>query len=138
MTLALIDPRSYKVLSTLPNNNSLARIYTRIQIYGEAPYQAAKAQKWKPFAKEITRISGGKPLHFELDMDMQSEDGDPLENFEEPNEGHVKPLYDYIAGELGSLLASESIDVEFKNELTLLAEPSGSEDNFAESDSDIY
>ena len=100
-----------KVLSTVPKYNWLARIYIRIQVCGKAPYKAARLQKWNAFAKEIARISGGKPLRFELDMDIQSGEYSPAE-------GPMRALYNHVKQGLKPLGAVDGVNVVFQNELT--------------------
>ncbi|KAJ3519800.1 hypothetical protein NMY22_g13035 [Coprinellus aureogranulatus] len=130
-----------KVLSTIPKANSLSRIYIRVQVFGEPPYNAAKSQKWNALAKEVARISPGKPLRFELDMDIQSEEGDPLDDENSPDENQMKELYDHIEKEMKALRTVEGVEVEFKNELTDMGPEVEDDDDFVDdidSDSDIY
>jgi hypothetical protein len=102
------------VLSTMPNSNSLARIHISIPVYENPPFNAAKSQKWDALAREIVRIYSGKPLRFELHMDIQ---------LDEPEDGYlnhdvldaasqVKELRSYIQKEMKALRTAEGIEVD--------------------------
>ena len=118
------------VLGTIPKKNNLSLLCIHIQVHGEAPYKTAKLQGWNAFAKEVARISGGKPMRFELDMDISTEEG----MFMGLAKGPKKKLYDHIEKELGPLEGVEGFEFEFKNELAIPENPTDSQNLIINSD----
>lgn len=129
-----------EVLSTIPKTNSMARIYIRVQLFGKPPFQklfkAGKSQKWKALAEEVARIASGKTLRFELDMDIQNQEGDPLGHDQEPIPlARLRELYGHIGKEMRTMNTIEGIDFNFENDLQL---EEGYSNMDRGSDSDIY
>lgn len=130
------------VLGTIPKANSLTRIYLRIQVHGKPPFrrvfEAAKSQKWSALAKQIARVSSGKPLRFELDTDIQNEEGDFLDERDPPDAGQVKDMYDHIEKEIGALRTTKGIHFTFENELNRIFDDDSEDDSHTDdSDSDF-
>ncbi|KAJ3520152.1 hypothetical protein NMY22_g12876 [Coprinellus aureogranulatus] len=129
-----------RVLSTIPAVNHLSSIGLRMWVYGKPPFEQVfkdtESQKWRALGEEIIRISSGKPLRFVLDIEIQNEEGDPLDYHDPIDECRLQRLYGHIEKEFQQLRTMEGIKVDFFNELARRPEDESDGETEAASDSD--
>jgi hypothetical protein len=62
------------VLGTIPVSNKVTNLWFDFEIFGRRPFRGCLDQDWVGIFSEIIRISDGKPLELEIQMEVTTED----------------------------------------------------------------
>ncbi|KAH6901259.1 hypothetical protein BKA70DRAFT_1197116 [Coprinopsis sp. MPI-PUGE-AT-0042] len=118
------DPKHTKVvddmrimLSRLPAGNCLDTLEYRLQVFGGLTFAAGMSQNWQGLAKEIVRVSAGRPFRFLFEMDNRAELEDPDDWFCYDDSPELRNLYSHVNHEMRDVKAHENIEWIFQMRL---------------------
>ncbi|KAH6901255.1 hypothetical protein BKA70DRAFT_1568612 [Coprinopsis sp. MPI-PUGE-AT-0042] len=98
------------VLSRLPPGNSLDNLYYRVQVFGQLPFTTALNQSWHGLAKEVIRVSAGRPFRFRFEMDA-IEDSETEDSWDDGSRLRAarEKLYNHVQHEMRDIKAHKNI-----------------------------
>ncbi|KAH6901260.1 hypothetical protein BKA70DRAFT_691707 [Coprinopsis sp. MPI-PUGE-AT-0042] len=122
------DPGRMKVvddmiimLSRIPAVNSLDTFNYRVQAKGRPPFTNAMSQNWHGLAKEVIRMSAGRPFRFLFEMDTgieeSSSDSDTWYYTRDQLRPHHKKLYSHVCHEMRDIKTHKNIKWVCQNEI---------------------